>query len=78
MSRWPDRRAGKRGGLAIAKDGVPVAMLWKPTGSAVTPPTGFAKRSCNVRQIVRKYILIFLDSGGGGGYKGVFHDWNNP
>jgi hypothetical protein len=36
---------GKGGGLAIAKDGVPVAMLWKPTGSAVTPPTGFAKRS---------------------------------
>ena len=26
-----------------AKYGVPVDRLWKPTGSAVTPPTGSAK-----------------------------------
>jgi hypothetical protein len=29
--------------MAIAKYGVPLDMLWKPSDSAVTPPTGFVK-----------------------------------
>ena len=42
-SARPDPRDAKLILDTAAKYGVPVDMLWKPTGSAVTPPPGFVK-----------------------------------